>query len=163
MLEILKSDAFLLILLIAVVILIVLYIVNTIKLSKIRESYSQFMKKLGNNTNIEDDLRRFISKVEQVEQENKEIQEYANNLNSNIKGCLQKIGIVRYSAFSDVGSDLSFTLAMLDAKDNGVILNGIYSADSSNIYAKPITNGTSTYALSQEEKEALEKAKLSEK
>ena len=161
MLEILKSDAFLLILLIAVVILIVLYIVNTIKLSKIRESYSQFMKKLGNNTNIEDDLRRFISKVEQVEQENKEIQEYANNLNSNMKGCLQKIGIVRYSAFSDVGSDLSFTLAMLDAKDNGVILNGIYSADSSNIYAKPITNGTSTYALSQEEKEALEKAKLS--
>ena len=128
MLEILKSDAFLLILLIAVVILIVLYIVNTIKLSKIRESYSQFMKKLGNNTNIEDDLRRFISKVEQVEQENKEIQEYANNLNSNMKGCLQKIGIVRYSAFSDVGSDLSFTLAMLDAKDNGVILNGIYSA-----------------------------------
>lgn len=163
MLEILKSDAFLLILLIAVVILIVLYIVNTIKLSKIRESYSQFMKKLGNNTNIEDDLRRFISKVEQVEQENKEIQEYANNLNSNMKGCLQKIGIVRYSAFSDVGSDLSFTLAMLDAKDNGVILNGIYSADSSNIYAKPIINGTSTYALSQEEKEALEKAKLSEK
>lgn len=163
MLEILKSDAFLLILLIAVVILIVLYIVNTIKLSKIRESYSQFIKKLGNNTNIEDDLRRFISKVEQVEQENKEIQEYANNLNSNMKGCLQKIGIVRYSAFSDVGSDLSFTLAMLDAKDNGVILNGIYSADSSNIYAKPITNGTSTYALSQGEKEALEKAKLSEK
>ena len=163
MLEILKSDAFLLILLIAVVILIVLYIVNTIKLSKIRESYSQFMKKLGNNTNIEDDLRRFISKVEQVEQENKEIQEFAYNLISNMKGCLQKIGIVRYSAFSDVGSDLSFTLAMLDAKDNGVILNGIYSADSSNIYAKPIINGTSTYALSQEEKEALEKAKLSEK
>lgn len=163
MLEILKSDAFLLILLIAVVVLFVLYIVNTIKLSKIRESYSQFMKKLGNNTNIEDDLRRFISKVEQVELENKEIQEYANNLNSNMKGCLQKIGMVRYSAFSDVGSDLSFTLAMLDAKDNGVILNGIYSADSSNIYAKPIINGTSTYALSQEEKEALEKAKLSEK
>lgn len=163
MLEILKSDAFLLILLVAVVVLFVLYIVNTIKLSKIRESYSQFMKKLGNNTNIEDDLRRFISKVEQVELENKEIQEYANNLNSNMKGCLQKIGMVRYSAFSDVGSDLSFTLAMLDAKDNGVILNGIYSADSSNIYAKPIINGTSTYALSQEEKEALEKAKLSEK
>lgn len=163
MLEILKSDAFLLILLIAVIVLFVLYIVNTIKLSKIRDSYSQFMKKLGNNTNIEDDLRRFISKVEQVELENKEIQEYANNLNSNMKECLQKIGMVRYSAFSDVGSDLSFTLAMLDAKDNGVILNGIYSADSSNIYAKPIINGTSTYALSQEEKEALEKAKLSEK
>lgn len=163
MLEILKSDAFLIILLISVIILFVLYIINTIKLSKIRDNYTQFMKKLGNNTNIEDDLRRFISKVEQVELENKEIQEYANNINSNMKGCLQKIGIVRYSAFSDVGSDLSFTLAMLDAKDNGVILNGIYSSDSSNIYAKPIINGSSTYALSKEEKEALEKAKISEK
>ena len=158
MLEILKSDAFLLILLIAVVILIVLYIVNTIKLSKIRESYSQFMKKLGNNTNIEDDLRRFISKVEQVEQENKEIQEYANNLNSNMKGCLQKIGIVRYSAFSDVGSDLSFSIALLDSHNDGIVLTGIYSRQDSTTYAKPIDKGISRYELSEEELHVLNEA-----
>ena len=163
MLELLKTDAFLITLVITVIILIILYIINTIKLSKIKKSYSQFMSKLGTNTNIEEDLRSYIAKVEEVEKETKSVQEYASNLNVNLKECLQKVGIVRYSAFSDVGSDLSFTLALLDAKNNGVVLNGIYSSDSSNIYAKPITNGTSTYALSEEEKEAIEKAKISEK
>ena len=163
MLEFLKSDMVLIGMIIAIIVLIILFIINTIKLSKIKNSYSQFMSKLGNNTNIEEDLRGFIAKVEEVQKENKEIQEYTNNLNTNLKECIQKIGIVRYSAFADVGSDLSFTLALLDAKNNGVVLNGIYASDSSNIYAKPVINGTSTYVLSNEEKEAIEKAKISEK
>lgn len=163
MLEFLKTDTFLIAIIVAIIVLIILYVINTIKLSKIRKSYTQFMNKLGTNTSIEEDLKNYLSKVEKVEQENREIQEYASNLNINMKECLQKVGIVRYSAFSDVGSDLSFTLALLDAKNNGVVLNGIYSSESSNIYAKPIINGTSTYALSEEEKEAIEKAKICEK
>ena len=163
MLEFLKTDLFLICMLVAIIVLIILFIINTIKLSKIKNSYSQFMKKLGNNTNIEKDIKKYIEKVEAVEQENKSTQEFANNLNSNLKECIQKVGIVRYSAFADVGSDLSFALALLDSKNNGIVLNGIYASDSSNIYAKPIINGTSTYALSNEEKEAIEKAKISEK
>ena len=71
---------------------------------------------------------------------------------------MKKIGIVRYNAFKDVGSDLSFTLAILDDYNNGVVLNGIYARDSSNIYAKPIEKGPSKYILSEEEKEAVNKA-----
>ena len=163
MLEFIKTDLFLICMLVAIIVLIILFIINTIKLSKIRNSYSQFMSKFGDNTNIEEDLKKYIEKVELVEKENKSTQEFANNLNSNLKECIQKVGIVRYSAFSDVGSDLSFALALLDSKNNGIVLNGIYASDSSNIYAKPIINGTSTYALSNEEKEAIEKAKISEK
>lgn len=162
MLEFLRTDMFLIGMIIAIIVLIVLFIINTIKLSKIKKSYSQFMSKLGNNTNIEEDLRNYLLKVEEVQKENKEIQEFTNNLNANLKECIQKVGMVRYSAFSNVGSDLSFALALLDANNNGVVLNGIYASDSSNIYAKPITNGISTYALSNEEKEAIEKAKISE-
>ena len=47
---------------------------------------------------------------------------------------------------------------MLDEKNNGVVLNGIYSREMSNIYAKPVENGKSTYTLSNEEKQAIEKA-----
>lgn len=159
MLELLKTDAFLIIIIIAILVLMILYIVNTIKLAKIKKNYSQFLSKLGTKTNIEEDLKNYIERVEEVERETKTVQAYASNLNTNLKECLQKVGIVRYSAFSDIGSDLSFTLALLDAKDNGVVLNGIYSSDSSNIYAKPITNGISTYTLSEEEKEAIKKAK----
>ena len=93
-----------------------------------------------------------------VENVNKEIIKYCKNLDKQINGCLQKVGIVRYSAFKDTGSDLSFALALLDEKNDGVILNGIYSREMSNIYAKPISNGKSEYTLSKEEEEAIYKA-----
>ena len=71
---------------------------------------------------------------------------------------ISKVGIVRYSAFRDTGSDLSFTLALLNKHNDGVVLNGIYSREMSNIYAKPIKNAESTYTLSNEEKQAIQKA-----
>ena len=83
-------------------------------------------------------------------------------MDKDVEGCIQKIGIVRYSAFKDTGSDLSFALAMLDENNNGVVLNGIYSREMSNIYAKPIENGKSAYTISEEEKKAIDKAINSE-
>jgi len=75
-----------------------------------------------------------------------------------MKNCIQKIGIYRYNAYQDTGSDLSFTLAILDESNNGVVLNGIYSREMSNIYAKAVEKGTSIHTLSEEEKEAIQKA-----
>lgn len=154
----LRSDIFLLILFIIVIILSVLYIASVINLKKLRTSYSKFMNKLGNGNNVEELLREYIKRVETVEAKNEEIISYCKVIDENIKRCTQKIGIVRYNAFKDVGSDLSFTLAILDDYNNGVVLNGIYARDSSNIYAKPIENGQSKYILSEEEKEAVNKA-----
>ena len=154
----LRSDIFLLVLFIIVIILLILYITSVINLKKLRTSYSRFMNKLGNGNNIEELLKEYIKRVETVEAKNGEIISYCKVIDENIKRCTQKIGIVRYNAFKDVGSDLSFTLAILDDYNNGVVLNGIYARDNSNIYAKPIENGQSKYILSEEEKEAVNKA-----
>lgn len=154
----LRSDIFLLVLFIIVIILLILYITSVINLKKLRTSYSRFMSKLGNGNNIEELLKEYIKRVETVEAKNGEIISYCKLIDENIKRCTQKIGIVRYNAFKDVGSDLSFTLAILDDYNNGVVLNGIYARDNSNIYAKPIENGQSKYILSEEEKEAVNKA-----
>lgn len=158
-LDFLRTDLFLGILLIGLIILICLYITNFIKLSKLRKSYQQFMKKLGKGEGIDEILSKYVNDVELVKENQEEIRNYCNNLNKNMNVCIQKIGLVRYSAFKDTGSDLSFTLALLDNYDTGVVLNGIYSREMSNIYAKPVNNGKSTYTLSEEEKEAIEKAK----
>ena len=147
-----------LVLFIIVIVLAVLYITSVINLKKLRTSYSKFMNKLGNGNNLEEMLQNYIKKVETVEARNEEIISYCKIIDDNIKRCSQKIGIVRYNAFKDVGSDLSFALAILDDYNNGVVLNGIYARDSSNIYAKPIENGTSKYILSEEEKEAVNRA-----
>ncbi len=161
-LNFLRTDTFLIILACINIILVVLYITNIVKQSKIRKEQIKFNKKLGNSVNIEEVLKKYFEKVEDVEYKNQELMKYCHNLDSDMTNCIQKIGIVRYSAFKDTGSDLSFALALLDEKDNGVVLNGIYSREISNIYAKPIENGKSSYTLSGEEEEAIFKAKTSE-
>ena len=143
----LRSDIFLTILFFAV-----------INLKKLRVSYKKFMNKLGNGENFDEMLKEYIKKVNTVEAKNEEIISYCKVLDDNMKKCTQKIGIVRYNAFKDTGSDLSFSLAILDDYNNGVVLNGIYARDCSNIYAKPVENGISKYVLSDEEKEAINRA-----
>ena len=157
-LEFFRSDTFLFILFISIIILLALYISNSIKLNKLRKSYANFMKKLGNGNNVDEMLRAYIFEVEKVAKKNEEIVSYYKGLNEHIAKCTQKIGIVRYNAFRDTGSDLSFALAMLDEKNNGIVLNGIYSREMSNIYAKPVENGKSAYTISEEEQEAIDKA-----
>lgn len=157
-LGLLRSDLTIFIMLIAIVLLLVLYIISVANLSKLRKSYSKFMSKLGNGNNIEEIMKEYIKKVDTVQAKNEEIISFCKVLDENLKKCTQKIGIVRYNAFKDTGSDLSFTLALLNDYNDGVVLNGIYSREMSNIYAKPIKNGTSTYTISPEEKEAINRA-----
>lgn len=68
---------------------------------------------------------------------------------------LSRVGIVRFNPFPEMGSDLSFAVALLDEHDNGVVISSLYSRQESRVYAKPIAAGKSTYTLTDEEKEAL--------
>ncbi len=156
--EILKTDAFFLTLLGIMVILLVGFIILIAKFSKLNKKYQNFMQKLGNGKNLEEDLETYMYRVNKVESENAQIINSIEEINKEQKKCIQKIGMVRYNAFQDVGSDLSFALAMLDENNDGVVLNGIYSREMSNIYAKPIEKGKSTYTVSAEEAQAIGKA-----
>ena len=156
--QITNSEYFLLGILIAVVVLFFLMIFLCYKYSKLQKNYNRFIKKVGNGENIQEDLENFMYKVDKVEKQNAEILGNCSQLSNELEKFIQKIGIIRYNAFKDTGSDLSFALAMLDDKNNGVVLNGIYSREMSNIYAKPVENGKSSYTLSEEEKMAIDKA-----
>ena len=154
----LKTDTYLLVSIISIIILFIGLFVLIITNIKIKKQYNKFLKKLGNGSNIEEDLKKYIDEVEQVKKQNGEIMTLYDGMKLNLKSCIQKTGMVRYNAFKDVGSDLSFALALLDEKNDGIVLNGIYSRDVSNIYAKPVKNAVSTYTLSHEEEEAINKA-----
>lgn len=156
--EILRTDEFLLIIAIITIILLIGFLILIIKSVSLNKRYKNFMEKLGNGKNLEEDLETYMYRVEKVEKESLKIANHVEVLDHNLTKCIQKIGMVRYNAFNDVGSDLSFSLALLDENNNGVVLNGIYAREMSNIYAKPIQNGKTTYVLSDEEKEALQKA-----
>ena len=158
MIEFLKTDAYIVVSFILNIIFILLFLYLLFKNAKTQKEYKEFMKKLGNGKDIEQMLNNHLDKVNFVEKQNEEILDYCRKIDSNFTKTISKIGIVRYSAFRDTGSDLSFTLALLNKNNDGVVLNGIYSREMSNIYAKPVKNAESTYTLSNEEKEAIKQA-----
>lgn len=80
------------------------------------------------------------------------------NLKKEIKFPIQKFAVVRFNPFSNIGSDQSFSIALLDGKNNGFVITSLYSREGNRIFAKPIEKGNSIYPLSKEEKEAIEKA-----
>ena len=158
MTEFLKSNNYLIFSFILNILFIILFIINYIRLANMKKSYDKFMKKLGKGENIEEMLKNHLEKVEFVHKQNEEILDYCRKIDNDFGKTISQIGIIRYSAFKDTGSDLSFTLALLNKHNDGVVLNGIYSREMSNIYAKPIKNAESTYTLSNEEKQAIQKA-----
>lgn len=137
-------------------VLLLVVLIETIVVIFLHRRYISFMQKLGNGNNLDEMLKEYIDEVKSIKKDNSEIKNYYTKLDADIASCIQKVGLVRYNAFKDVGSDLSFAIALLDGNDNGVVLNGIYGSEYSNIYAKPIKKKESNYQLSQEEEHAIE-------
>ena len=154
----LHSDLFLIIIFILNIILLIWSIISNIRIKNIHNKDKNFMEKLGDGKNIKEDLEKYMTRVSTTEEEIRKLSVYYKDLDKKTKKCLQKVGIVRYNAYKDTGSDLSFAVCLLDEKNNGVVFNGIYSRDMSNIYAKPIENGTSKYKITPEEQEAINRA-----
>ncbi|MGE5138495.1 MAG: DUF4446 family protein [Rudaea sp.] len=71
---------------------------------------------------------------------------------------LQHVGVIRFNPYADKGGDQSFAIAVLDDRGDGVVLNGLHARDFSRVYAKPVVGGNSTYKLTEEEKEAINRA-----
>ncbi|MCX7843323.1 MAG: DUF4446 family protein [Clostridia bacterium] len=138
--------------------LLIANISNARKINKLKSKYNNFMSG-SSDKNIEQLLELCLDKVSNVSIKNRELESQINDIKRNLINCIQKIGVVRYNAFDNVGSDLSFSIAMLDNKDDGVVFSGIYSRDSSSTYAKPIFGGKSKYTLSAEEIQALDYAR----
>lgn len=142
-------------------ILLIMMVLTLSKLKKMQKKYQSFMIK--EDVDVEQLLMHYAQQVKDTTVKQDQLDEKINRLDEALKYCTQKVGVVRYNAIEKVGADLSFAIAMLDAQDNGIVLNGIYSRDGSYVYSKPVTNGQSTYQLSDEEKEAIRLAKENNK
>lgn len=138
-----------------ILILIILMIIQTVRLSKLSKKYKKFMS--GKNAkSLEKDImglyedNKFV-KVS-AEKNRKDIQTLYRKLES----AYQKVGIVKYDAFNQMGGQLSFSLALLDENDNGFILNSVHSTEGCYSYTKEIKGGLCDISLGDEEKKALD-------
>jgi hypothetical protein len=71
---------------------------------------------------------------------------------------LKKIGVVRFNPFSEMGSNQSFSAAIMDSGNNGLVITSLFNRSENRVYGKPLKNGGSEYPLTDEEKEAIKKA-----
>ena len=79
-------------------------------------------------------------------------------LGERLTGAVQKVALIRYDAFEDVGGRLSFSCALLDERGDGVVVTSINGRQDTRVYAKPVARGTSDHNLSEEEVEAIREA-----
>ena len=133
-------------------------IMVNIKYNKRRKNNEHFIENLNDGKVVDDILNDYIERILVLENRINEMENRSKITEYNLSKCIQKIGMVKYNAYKDTGNELSFALALLDNDINGVILNGIYATDVSNIFAKPVKNGVCQYNLQDEEKQALKMA-----
>lgn len=140
-----------------ILISLLIFISINIKLAKLNKRYQTMMRGME-GTNLERMLTAHIDEVRRSVGEVDRLSRKCSNLEEVLRVCVQKVGIVRFNAFEDTGSDLSFAIALLDSNNNGVVLSSIFGRNDSRTYAKPIAAGQSSYFLTEEEKIALRKA-----
>ncbi len=136
---------------------LVVFISINIKLAKLNKRYRRLMTG-SEGLNLEKLLMAHIKEVREAGIKVAELTKECQSIREESATNLKKVGMVRFNAFEDTGSDLSFAIALLDEEKNGLILSSIFGRSESRVYAKPIVNGESSYFLSDEEKAALAKA-----
>lgn len=150
-------DFIVLILLAVVVILIIINILNGKRIKKLQRGYRVFMN--GRNAmSMEETLIQKFAKMDEIEASNMENKKMMELVLNHLDGTYQKVGLVKYNAFDDIGGKLSFSLALLNRKNDGFIINAMHSREGCYTYIKEIIDGNSVLLLAAEEKEALEMA-----
>lgn len=105
-------------------------------------------------------LTQVLDKLELDQKEISGINKELAKIKLDLAASMQKIGFIRFNPFMQTGGDQSFCLALLDKRNNGLILSSLHSRESTRIYAKTVKNGQSEgYELSKEEERAIQSAK----
>ena len=144
-------------LLVLIIVLFVLYVNVTLKYNRLKNSYATFMRGKDGKT-LEESMKERFAEVEAILKYTKQNRLDIQKINKKLESTYQKLGIVKYDAFNEMGGKLSFALAMLDDNNNGWIINAMHSRVGCYTYVKEIVKGESYVELAEEEAEALDRA-----
>ena len=143
-------------------ILFILTIVNIVQMKKLKKNYRIFMSGKDAKT-LEDTLIQRLDQVDSLLESNEENDSNIKVLSKNMQRTYQKMGLIKYDAFHEMGGKLSFSLAMLNEEDDGFVINAVHSREGCYTYIKEIVGGNSIIVLADEEQEALDMAKEANK
>lgn len=143
------------------IVLLIAFVILLIRSHKLNKSYKMFMQ--GSEAmSLEDKISKSISLSEKNSSALTSIQEELGKIKQDAKFNLKRVGVIRYNAFPDMGSDMSYAVAFLDDYGTGVVMSSIYGREDFRAFAKPVVEGESKHRLSEEEEKAISKAMQNE-
>lgn len=137
--------------------LLILVIVQFVEMNKLKKKYGRFMKGKDGQS-MEEEIIGLYDENSLIKEESKKNRKEINTLKKRMEFCYQKLGVVKYDAFQQMGGQLSFSIALLDEKNDGFILNSVHSSEGCYTYTKEIQGGECEITLGDEERKALDKA-----
>lgn len=157
----LEIDMMVVISLALILILMILCIILLAKTSNLKKRYLSFMSDLDGKS-LEAAFQKKFANVDYINEKLREVDTRLNGIDTNLLKTYQKVGIVKYDAFKEVGGTLSFVLTLLTKDNDGFILNSMHSnSEGCYTYIKEVKAGEVFVALSEEETQSLEEAKRS--
>ena len=151
------SDYVIIGLVVLVIILLIVTITNSVRMKNLKKKYKIFMS--GNSAkNLEDTLIKRLEQVDFLLDANAANEKNVKILSKKMNQTYQKMGLIKYDALNEMGGKLSFSLAMLDEKNDGYIINAMHTREGCYTYIKEIVDGNSIIVLSEEEQKALNRA-----
>ncbi len=132
-------------------------IVLQVRLVRIERRYRRMMGEQDHD-NLEQMLNQHLGAVRGTVSQVSELQAKTRQLERTLKNAIQHMGLVRFNPFRDTGGNQSFTWAISDGHGDGIVVSSLHSREGTRIYAKPLTGWESPYPLTDEEKQAVERA-----
>ena len=142
------------ILLVLVIALGVMLVFLLIRYNQLNVSYQMFMK--GRKAeSLEEEIGALFDDISTLKASSERNRKDIKKMIENLRDCYQRVGIVKYDAFKEMGGKLSFSVALLNDNETGFIVNSIHSSEGCYVYTKEIVNGECAISLGDEEKKAL--------
>ena len=144
---------------VSVIIMYVVVLSMYMSHSHLKKRYSEMMTGDETGASFERMLLEHIKKTDKALEENEALRAKNKKIDELLQTAITRVGVVRFRAFEDMGSDLSYAVALLDSDNNGVVLSSIFGREDSRSYVKPIEDGKcAKYTLTVEEEEAIRQA-----
>lgn len=147
-------EALLLALLIVSAILALACIALTLRVGRLTRLYSRLTRGTSGG-NLEEILLGYMAAVGDAARRVEALERQTADLVATQRRCVQKVAVVRFDAFDDVGGKQSFALALLDGSGTGITLSSVFSRTDVRVYAKGIDGGAAQIPLSDEERRAV--------
>lgn len=133
-------------------------IVLLVKISGLNKKYMAFMNG-SEGRDLESTILTRFKEIDALKSETSYISKKLNSACDTLLTAYQKVGIVKYDAFKEMGGKLSFSLCLLDDKDNGFVMTSMHTREGCYTYIKEIIRGEAYVILASEERRALDEAK----